>query len=84
MLDKRTNILLEGEIYNYLAVLAERENVSVGELIRRAIEDVYLTERDRVRREKQEAVETILKLQSGIKVPKRINYKELIEYGRRY
>lgn len=84
MLRRRTNLLLEEGVYNYLAVLAEKESVSVGELIRKAIKDVYLTERDRVYREKQEAINKILELQRGIKVAQRIDYKVLIEYGRKY
>lgn len=84
LLDKRTNVLLEQDVYKYLVVLAEKESVSVGELIRKAIKDVYLTEKDRINLEKQEAVSIILELQKGIKIAKKIDYKELIENDRRY
>ena len=84
LLDKRTNVLLEQEVYKYLAILAEKESVSVGELIRKAIKDVYLTEKDRINLEKQEAINMILELQKGIKIVKKIDYKELIENDRRY
>jgi hypothetical protein len=44
---RRVNMLMEPEAYYRLATIAEREGVSVAELVRRAVEERYLCEPDR-------------------------------------
>lgn len=81
MLTKRTQILLEEETWKKLAKLASEKETSIGELIRDAVEEKYL-EMDKLER-RREAIEKILRIR-----PKpsktRIDYKELINAGRKY
>lgn len=44
MLTKRTNILFDEDIWKELVALAERQNTSVGELIRNAVKKHYMEE----------------------------------------
>ncbi|KKR32020.1 MAG: hypothetical protein UT63_C0054G0007 [Candidatus Gottesmanbacteria bacterium GW2011_GWC2_39_8] len=79
MLNKRTNILFEEEVWNKLSLLAEKQDTSVGELIRNAVKQVYLGNN---KQEKiKSAYDTILAVR---KTQKNIDYKELINYGRKY
>ena len=39
---RRMNMLMEPAAYDRLAAIAERESVSVAELVRRAVEECYL------------------------------------------
>ena len=80
MLTKRTNILLDNELWDLLTSVAKREKSSVGEVVRRAISKVY-KDSDLVGRKKK-AFETIRKFrvkQKGI-----VDYKSLINEGRKY
>lgn len=44
MLTKRTNILFDKDIWKELVALAQRQNTSVGELIRTAVKKHYMEE----------------------------------------
>lgn len=84
MLDKRANLLLKQNTYDYLASLAEKKEVSVSELIRKAIEKMYLSRKEKVLQKRQKAFNEILQMQKGMEIPNKIDYQELIDYGRRY
>ena len=58
---------------------AKREKASVGKLVRRAVEKVYMQDEEMDQRKK--AYEEILRIRKRVKG---INYKEYINYGRRY
>ncbi|MBI4272438.1 hypothetical protein HY621_01135 [Candidatus Uhrbacteria bacterium] len=78
MLSKRTNILFSNEMWEELNTLAKERKSSIGEIVRSAIEDVYLSERKRVLF--QNAVRAIIHARP--KSEKEIDYKELINEGR--
>ena len=79
MLTKRTNILFKEDQWLSLVALAQEWGTSVAELVRQAVDEKYLQgKRDA---EVKKAVETILRIRK--KVPG-INYKELINAGRKY
>jgi len=79
MLTKRTNILFDQSLWEKLSDLARESGVSVGELIRRAVRERYI---ENGRQEKiAKAIETIRALR---KPQKNVNYKKLINYGRRF
>lgn len=78
MLDKRTNILFEEAVWKQLLARAKKEDSSVGELIRRAISQVYFQDNGRSR-----IVRAIAAIRSLRQSQKNIDYKALIEYGRR-
>ena len=83
MLTKRTNLLLEEMDYRLLSELAKKEDVSIGELIRKAIRKTYHSQRILELEERKKVVEKILKFGEKFKI-KKINYKKLIEYGRKH
>lgn len=82
MLSERTNILLDRQTRGLLSSIAAKENISVGELIRRAIDKVYKNRDDEIIKKRTRAVQAIYKLQKKIKPTRGIDYRELIEYGR--
>lgn len=79
MLTKRTNILFEDNTWKELVALAKKRNSSVGELVRKAIKKTYFSET--IDKERAGAVDTIFKIR---KKHKGIDYKELINHGRKY
>ena len=79
MLTKRTNILFDERLWRLLTDRAKREKASVGKLVRRACEKVYMQDEEMDQRKK--AYEEILRIRKRVKG---INYKEYINYGRRY
>lgn len=80
MLTKRTNILFDEELWRILVQLAKLNNTSVGKLIRDAVADKYTKKATFLKR--QTAIESTLKKRLMSK--DRIDYKELINYGRKY
>jgi len=80
MLTKRTNILFDERLWRLLTDRARREKASVGKLVRRACEKVYVQDEEMDGRKK--AYEEILKIRKISKKP--IDYKALINYGRKY
>ena len=79
MLNKRTNILFDQATWNLLEQLSASREVSIGQLVRKAVNKLY----------KPQTTATTILLdrikELGKKVnTKNINYKELIEYGRKY
>lgn len=79
MLTKRTNILFEEKTWKELSMIAKRENTSVGELVRTAVEEKYSED---VLEKRRLAAEAILKHRPK-PVKGRIDYKALINAGRR-
>lgn len=81
MLTKRTNILFEESTWKKLEKLAYERKISVGELVRRAVEDKY--SKGLELEERRSAIDDILKAR-----PKpfkgEIDYKELISHGRKH
>lgn len=81
MLTKRTNLLFEEDLWLNLVTLAEQKKVSVGELVRQAVRTVYVDKN--INQKRMAAWEKILEIR-----PKpylgRIDYKGLINYGRKY
>jgi len=79
MLAKRTNILFEEETWTKLVALSQRKEKSVGDLVRLAVRKVYFSDIDINSRAR--VVDKILKTR---KIVKGINYRELIDAGRKY
>lgn len=80
MLHKRTNILFSNQLWSILLAQSKQEGTSIGGLVRRAVEKTYCASPD-VLVKRQEAVAAIKKIRT---IQKNINYKELINYGRKY
>lgn len=80
MLTKRIQVLLDEKTWNLLRQNSKNQEVSVGELIRQAIQKKYAD--INIAEERAKAFNTILKVR---KISKgKIDYKELINYGRKY
>ncbi|MBI2327618.1 hypothetical protein HYU92_04860 [Candidatus Curtissbacteria bacterium] len=80
MLNKRTNILFDEKMWQRLTNKAKERKTSVGKLVRQAVEKAYVADEELEKRKK--ALEEILKIRKVSK--KRIDYKFLINYGRKY
>lgn len=81
MLNKRVHILFDEKEHQLISMLALRENISVGELVRTAVRKQFLDNRLEAKNRRQ-AVDTLLAWQKKIGTFPGINYRELIEYGR--
>lgn len=79
MLNKRTNIFFDDQLWKKLAVIAVIKNVSVGQLVRTAVEEKYINQ---INLAKTRAIlEDIEDIRPNLKG--KIDYKELINYGRK-
>ena len=81
MLNKRTQILFGEELWKTLSLLSREKKLSIGKLVRNAVEKTYMKSVDLETRRK--AIESILKHRPA-PVKGSIDYKALINAGRRY
>ncbi|MCG2691399.1 hypothetical protein L6272_01085 [Microgenomates group bacterium] len=79
MLTKRVNFLFEEETYRMLQERAVTESISVGDLVRRTVKKTYAG--DNKQQKIAKAIQDIRRIR---KVFKNIDYKELINAGRKY
>ena len=77
MLNIRTNILFDDSMWSQLTSLAKAQNTSVGQLVRSAVQTVYL-EKNRLQA-RALAFDKIIKIRPKLQ---KINYRDLIDYGR--
>jgi len=82
MLNKRTNFLLKKETWDSLKSISKDKNTSIGDLIRRAIEEVYFKEN--INEVKRKAIENTIKVRRVIPNIAKYSYKDLINEGRKY
>ncbi len=80
MLNKRTNILFNNELWEKLTKLTQMRNISVGSFVREAVEEKLAEEEKLIRR--KDAIESTLK--NRVHLKGKVDYKELINYGRKY
>ena len=80
MLTKRTNILFDENLWRTLVEQASKRKTSVGKLVREAVTKMYA--RDEELEERKKALEQIFKIRKVSR--KRLDYKALINYGRKY
>lgn len=79
MLNKRTQILFENDFWNQLMSLAKARDMSVGELVRSTLKATYFKE------DKKEKMARGMKMILSVRKKfKKIDYKEMINYGRKY
>ncbi|MDZ7586679.1 MAG: hypothetical protein U0946_02900 [Patescibacteria group bacterium] len=79
MLTRRVNFLFEEETWQMLQERAVLESISVGDLVRRAVKKTYAG--DNKQQKIAKAIQDIRRIR---KVFKNIDYKELINAGRKY
>ncbi|HBR13285.1 MAG TPA: hypothetical protein DD697_01110 [Candidatus Komeilibacteria bacterium] len=81
MLNKRVNFLFDEEMLMRLRQMAAEESVSVGDLVRKAVKKTY-ADKDAARLKRiNQACREIERVRT---LQKNINYKELINAGRKY
>ncbi|TSC88238.1 MAG: hypothetical protein G01um10147_143 [Microgenomates group bacterium Gr01-1014_7] len=80
MLNRRTNFLLNKDVLDKLVKLSRTRNISMAEVVRRAVEKEYEEEKELETRKKAIDATLMGRLMSKGK----IDYKELINYGRKY
>lgn len=85
MLSKRTNILFEETRWQELCAYAQKKNTSAGDLVRRAVDQVYFNNQDDLYRQRYNAIENIKKIRREIKNPiTREEIREMLHYGHKY
>ncbi|MEN8253213.1 MAG: hypothetical protein ABFQ62_02460 [Patescibacteria group bacterium] len=88
MLTHRTNVLLTQDDYLMLSRLAEENEVSVGELFRRAIKKTYKTSKVSTTKKRSIDKKLLAEIKTGWKYlknsEKSLDYKKLRDYGRKY
>jgi hypothetical protein len=85
MLNKRVQILFNEDDYVGLAEIARGEDTSVGELVRKAVKKEYFPDRERELALRKKTYDGVMELRKIIGVSKsKIDYKELINYGRKW
>lgn len=84
MLNKRAHILFEGEEYKLLNALAAEKGSSVGELVRTAVQKVYVEPREKELCGRDRVFDRLKQWQKKIGTFKGLDYKALVEYGRKY
>lgn len=80
MLTKRTNILFEEDMWEKLVMISLVKKRSVGDLVRTAVNNMFFV--DNSREEIKEAVDYVFSSRKVSK--KKIDYKSLINEGRKY
>lgn len=80
ILSKRTNILFSQDMWGRLIKLSRKQSISVGELIRNAIQNVYFSDEEMI--EKKRAYDAIIKKRPVFRG--KIDYNALISEGRKY
>jgi len=86
MLTKRTNVLFTEEDHLMLTDLAKESNKTIGELVRHAVKKTYKATKSKSKSKTNKGLEAALKKSwKAVLHPEiPIDYKALIEYGRKY
>ncbi len=80
MLNYRTNILFDTQMWKQLQTLAKAQNTSVGQLVRDAVQKTYIE--DQIQKDRAKAIEETIKIRPHLKG--KIDYEAWINYGREY
>lgn len=82
MLTYRTNVLFDEEYRDHLTLLSQMSRKTIGELIRDAVKKTYKIKKKALTAN-EKAYRAIRKITKGMNFSG-IDYKALIEYGRKY
>ena len=78
MLQKRTNILFDQQLWTLLTQRSRSDGISVGELVRRAVIKTYKDQSEKLQQK-----EAVAAIRAHRVYHKNIDYKSLINYGRK-
>lgn len=79
MLSTRINVMFDKKTWNRLKTIAKKQNATTSELVRKAVQNQYLSSEAKERRA---AIQKILEIRPK-PVSGKIDYKELINDGRK-
>lgn len=80
VLNKRTQILFDQSQWQTLVDISNAKEISIGQLVREAVREKY--QKKHVLEQRAKAIESTLF--NRLVSKKKIDYKELINYGRKY
>lgn len=83
-LSKRTHIMLDPRTFDWLKQKSQREQKTIGSLVRLLLEKEYQQEVDQVQRDRQGWWESVQQLRTKHSFKGTIDYKALINDGRKY
>lgn len=83
-LSKRTHIMLDPAMFSWLQNRAENEQKTIGSLVRQVLEKAYQHDLEQIKNDRVKAFKAIKKIRSQIHFDGPIDYKELINDGRRF
>lgn len=83
-LSKRTHIMLDPQMFEWLKNKAETKKVTMGSLVRDYLEEKFQTETDSLTRDRTLWWKRIQKLRTKHQFTEPIDFKELINHGRKY
>lgn len=83
-LSKRTHIMLDPKMFDWLKHRASRERRTIGSLVRILLEKEYQSETDRIRQDRKAAIRSMTKLRKQFPVKGPLDIRALIEEGRKY
>lgn len=80
MLNKRAQILFDQSLWQTLVDISDAKEISIGQLVREAVGEKY--QKKHILEQREKAIESTLF--NRLVSKKKIDYKELINYGRKY
>ena len=83
-LSKRTHIMLDPAMFAWLQQKAEKNQRTIGSLVRLLLEKAYQNDVEAVKRDRQLWWQSKKKLKTQHSFKGKIDYKELINDGRKY
>ncbi len=83
-LSKRTHIMLDPSTFKWLKHQSSSRQVTIGSLVRTILEKEMQAEQDAIRQDRFAAFEEIARLRKKYPVKGPLDYKALVEEGRKY
>jgi len=83
-LSKRTHIMLDPAMFAWLQQKAEKNQRTIGSLVRLLLEKAYQSDVDQIKKDRLQAIKSVQKLRLKIHFDGPIDYKALINDGRKY
>jgi hypothetical protein len=76
--------MLDPAMFSWLQQKADKDQKTIGSLVRLLLEKAYQSDVDQIKKDRLKAMKSVQKLRSKIHFDEPIDYKELINDGRKY
>lgn len=83
-LSKRTHIMLDPAMFGWLQQKATKEKQTIGSLVRLLLENAYQADVEKIKQDRLLWWKSIKKLRTQHSFKGKIDYKELVNDGRKY